>query len=324
MSEFKVSPTLKGYITASDVLTSEGTLHFRFDKSHFLNGGVIFVINDTEFLFSSYISNQSIFLQRNDVIANISLENTPENKKINIYCMWSYTRLTLVWQYGPNKEDQIKKMVQTEPSAPSNSLVKWARSQNLVSVLFYPNEESFRSKVHSCLLSIKDKINEAAGYSQFWNIRYDKNSIISREPKKETEVHPTIKCLLSDQSLLSSFEVIPEFKTGVGNLDFLIIGKTENGDTSKICIEFKNAHSDDLSHGLLVQLPKYMKSCQAEYGIYCVLFYKGEWYDKPSYRDSTALLVRLDKELDKMEEPIKRNIRTIVFDLSKPKSASKK
>ena len=58
--------------------------------------------------------------------------------------------------------------------------------------------------------------------------------------------------------LLSNIEVIPEHKTGEGNLDFLFIGYVEGQGMSRFCAEFKLAHSQDLNKGLLQQLPAYM------------------------------------------------------------------
>ena len=130
--------------------------------------------------------------------------------------------------------------------------------------------------------------------------------------------------MLSDQAILSSFEIILEFKTGVGSLDFLLIGRLKNGSSTKICIEFKNAHSSDIIHGLTNQLPDYMKNCWSKYGVYAVLYFKGDWFDKPSYKDDTELFVKLQSEKQITGDPIQENIRIIFLSVSKPKSASKK
>ena len=106
---------------------------------------------------------------------------------------------------------------------------------------------------------------------QFLNVsaRFGENGmIVSRSPKREVEIHQTIHCYLSDQALLRSFQVIPEFKTGVGNVDFMILGQLSNGDSVKVCVECKNAHSPDLIHGLTKQLPSYMENTLSGSGIY--------------------------------------------------------
>ena len=188
----------------------------------------------------------------------------------------------------------------------------------------YNSEEEFRNKIHSCLQSIQDKIIESGSYSQFWNISYSGKSIIKREPKKEIEVQPIIQCLLSDQLLMSSIEIIPECKTGVGVLDFLFIAKIKEVGNAYFCTEFKNAHSDKLEDGLQIQLPCYMENKNSRYGAYCVLDYRGEYFDKPKLKDNSDLTFYLDlKSLEKANLYL-NNIRIFVYKLSKPTSASKR
>ncbi len=323
-TEFSISPVLKGLMTANDALQSQGTISFSTIKSELLKGGIFFQLIDNDFIFIFSIQNQNLVVQRNEIVSILTLEKAPDNTRLVIFMMWSFSELHLICKYGPNINDELSSKVPTTPCAPPISLVKWARMQNLLPIKTYSNEEEFRTKVHSCLQSIQDKIYEAGGYSQFWNIIYDGQKIKSREPKREKEIHPTIHCLLSDQALLSSFEVIPEYQTGIGNLDFLLNGIIKGGEISKICIEFKNAHSPDLYHGVTNQLPDYMRNCKAKYGVYCVLNYKGEWFDKPVFDDKIDLSIILHNVRYSVLDPIQENIRLMMYSLSKPKSASKK
>jgi hypothetical protein len=87
--------------------------------------------------------------------------------------------------------------------------------------------------------------------------------------------------MLADQMRLSSIEVVREYSTGVGDLDFMFLGIVSRTGQRRLCAEFKNAHSDDLERGLTVQLPQYMKNQRATYGAFCVLWYKGEGFDHP-------------------------------------------
>lgn len=324
MPQFKIAPVLKGSITAYDVLHSQGTFVFKTSKTAHLKDGLLFLLNEKDFLFSYRIENQSLVVQRNNVKNKLSFANAPKNTELTIFMMWSFSQLSLICSYGIGESQQLKSKVPTEPCAPPVSLVKWARQQNLIPIETYQSEENFRNKVHSCLQSIQDKIDESGGFSQFWNVNYDGNRIVSRKPKRETEIHPTIHCLLSDQALISSFEVIPEFHSGIGDLDFLIIGKLDDGQSSKLCIEFKNAHSDDLFHGITKQLPEYMGNCKSTYGVYCVLNYNGEWFKNKSFKNDTDLWIQLSSRTMSVLDPIQDQIRTIILNLSKPKSASKR
>src|SRR5690606_10599551 len=192
---------------------------------------------------------------------------------------WSYSELSLICKYGSTKEEQIEAVVPNSPIAPPNNLLKWTRLNNLIPTKEYESAEEFRTKIHSCLRTINEKIEESGGFYPFWNISYDKGKIINRTPKNEIEVQPTMQCLLSDQMLASSIEIIPEFKGGVGNLDFLFIGQIKNRGSVYFCAEFKNAHSDKIFDGLTKQLPAYIKNKKADYGAYCILNYFGEWLE---------------------------------------------
>lgn len=81
--------------------------------------------------------------------------------------------------------------------------------------------------------------------------------------------------------LVSSIEIIPEFKGGIGNLVFLFIGQVKNRGSVYFCAKFKNAHSEKILDGLTKQLSAYIKNKKADYGAYCVLNYFVEWL-KPS------------------------------------------
>ena len=55
-----------------------------------------------------------------------------------------------------------------------------------------------------------------------------------------------------------------------------------DGRVAKACVEFKHAHSADIRHGLTRQLPEYMRAHSTDMGFYCVLWYKGDHFDKPA------------------------------------------
>ena len=91
---------------------------------------------------------------------------------------------------------------------------------------------------------------------------------------------------------------------------------------SYVCVEVKNAHSPDLIHGLEHQLPDYMKSKKVTYGFYCVLNYKGEWFDKPTLSED-ELFRQLVKVQISSSDPFVKNIRPIIYNVGKQKTASK-
>lgn len=115
--------------------------------------------------------------------------------------------------------------------------------------------------------------------------------------------------------------MIPEYKNGSGSVDFVFIGNVRDKGLKKICVEFKLAHSDDLMNGYWNQLPSYMRVSGAKYGGYCILDFRGDWFDKPILDESLDLkLIMIPKDKEKPEH---KNIRVFLISLSKPKTASK-
>ncbi|GAG75348.1 unnamed protein product, partial [marine sediment metagenome] len=301
-----------------------GTFTFMTDKKSLLGSGIIFRIESAGFIYIFSIQNVSLVVQRNDVVSVLTLNDVPEDIPLGIYVMWNFSELTLTCRFGSLEKDEKKSVVPTPPLAPPINLIRWARKNNLLPVEEYISAEEFRNKVHSCLLSIQDKLQEIGAYSQFWNITYNGKKIEKRIPKHETEVQPIIQCLLSDQFLMASIEIIPEFKGGVGDLDFLFIAKIKDQGFAYFCVEFKNAHSDKLVNGLTTQLPSYIQNKGASYGAYCVLDYRGQWFDKPILENNDSLSFYLNLKSAVIPLPMNDNIRVFVYELSKPLSASKR
>lgn len=319
--KFDIAPQIRGYLTPADLLMSEGTFHFSTEKSQLLEGGFIFQIQGDGFTFNLSIQNLSIVVQRNETVSILTLEKIPEKTRLGFFIMWSYAKLTLICKYGNKEEDQIKSEVPNSPIPPPNNLLKWTRLNNLIPTKEYESAEEFRTKIHSCLTTINEKIEVSGGFYPFWNIIYKKGKIANRQPKNEIEIQPVVQCLLSDQMLASSIEIIPEFKGGVGNLDFLFIGQVKNRGSVYFCAEFKNAHSDKIFDGLTKQLPAYIKNKRADYGAYCILNYFGEWL-KPSEKTNN-IEFEIKKTRLSMEKPFVDMIRVFNFNLAKPISASK-
>jgi hypothetical protein len=120
----------------------------------------------------------------------------------------------------------------------------------------------------------------------FWDIEHQGRRIVRRRPKRENDLHGVIHALLSDHFFLSSIDVIPEVQTGAGDLDFLFIGTIRGQGLAKVCAEFKLAHSTSLYHGIESQLPAYMRAQKTDNGTYCILDYRGQWFEEPQVDDT--------------------------------------
>ena len=122
--------------------------------------------------------------------------------------------------------------------------------------------------------------------------------------------------------LQAGIQIVPEFKTGIGILDFAFIGFVKNIGQKIICAEFKNMHSKDIYNGLEYQLPQYMRNKGAKYGAYCVLSYKGPWFDKPFEAKEGETDMELIRKKIQSKDPLLNSVRVLLFDLSKSKTAS--
>jgi hypothetical protein len=196
------------------------------------------------------------------------------------------------------------------------------RRQSLLPAEQFESESEFLLRIHSGLDLLQDKIDEMANINAFWDIRYEGNRIVERTPKKEVDLHPVIQALLSDYMFLSSIEVYSEYQTGVGNLDFLFTGIVKDKGIAKLCAEFKSAHSADLVKGLEYQLPTYMRNKKVEHGTYCVLDFRGEWFDKPR-TDDRVLAAEMGRASSRAKLHAAHPIKVNFLRLGKEDSASK-
>lgn len=319
--EYNIPPINEGSITVKDLLMAEATSLTVYETADLARGGELFMISDDTFYLSHGVYQNQVILQRNDSICSLDITDAIKGGKLAlITVIWSINFLQLECHFGAGLSTKLSAKKDTPPTLPSNKLIKWARFENLIDKEEYASEEELREKVLSFLLSIQDKIDKSGSFTSFWDTSYEGGRIIGRTPKREIEVQPVIYGFLSDQCLKSGIEIIPESKTGVGDLDFLFTAKLKDGGFAHFCAEFKNAHSSHLFHGITHQLPAYMGDKEARYGAYCVLNYRGEWFDEPKYE---SLQAEVNSAGLRSKNPHIRNIRVIIVNLSKPTSASK-
>lgn len=313
MVSFYVNEKFNGNIAPKDILNPEGTITLVFQTGTI--DYIFFEIEGFNFLFTMYIENGILFCIRNKhkIIFDLRFKSPTYNHIISF--VWS--KISIEFYHNGTLIDSKN----FSPELPPNRLFSWAREQNLIKTDTYDTEELFRNKIHAILLSIHDKLIDAGSYDSFWNITYSRLSIKEKLPKREVEVQPIFKSLIDDQIYMSSIDVIPEFESSVGKLDFLFIGRLTSGGSVYFCVEFKNAHSKNLEDGLSTQLPIYMENKKATYGAYCVLNYKGEIFLEPSNIQDIEQYLYYKQLENKEIDP--NNIRVFVYNLTRPKSASK-
>lgn len=294
MPEVWIDPKAGGRVTAEALLRPTGTVEVNLGSSRFpKERRCIFHIADGDFWFNLGFLDGGIIFQRCETTLRMSqsfFRKLPQNSTF----IASWTLESLALRLGPMSFEgpNISRSVAITPRVAPASLMKWARQQSLVPVVSYPTVADFVARVHSGLSLVQDKIDAMPNRDIFWDFEYSGQRILKRRPKKETDLHGVIHALLSDQLFLSSIEVLPEVQTGVGNLDFMFVGSVDGSGPSIVCAEFKLAHSADLYHGVERQLPAYMKNQRTENGTYCILDFRGRWFDEPKI-DDVAMHVKL-------------------------------
>lgn len=279
--------------------------------------GYIFKVEHPEFNLSLAYQKGDMVLRRNGYEVRFpAVEGDVDGIFHVVKVMWDTSSLKLGSSSGV--------VTTTTPyTIPPASLVRQAKLENLIPSDDFDSMESFRNRVHNCFATLGDKIEESMSIDVYWDVAKDGKKIVGRRPKNETEIQSNLHALLYDQFFVQSIEVIPEAVNASGRLDFALMANVKGAGIQKICVEFKHAHSEKLEHGLLVQLPNYMQSMRAKYGIYCVLYFKSEWFDLPKkYENRYDLELKLAEIRSAAIHPIQQNIKVFSIPFAKGKSAS--
>jgi len=329
-----IAPQLRGHVTPRDLIEANGTLTFWTNYSQLGTGkvGYLFKVTAEKYYLEVGFAESSFYMTRNELKVKASISTQIPDGYVNCYAMWQPTKLSLLMldkSYGEavssgadaiTEIESRRKVLETPPTLPPNSLITWARREAIVPIATYDSLSHFYQEVTFALQSIPDKATTANIYNAFWDITYrGPFEIAPRKPKREPDIVSVIHALLFDVAIAKNFEVSPQYPLGGGKLDFLISGHLKTGETVNVCVEFKHAHSNKLENGLLKQLPKYMQTKGCDFGIYCVMFFKGKYLERPKKYD----LGSLDFYLKDLAGSVGlSNIRILVFDLSYPKPPS--
>jgi len=327
-----ITPQIRGYVTPRDLIEANGTLEFWIDSSQFgEKTGYLFKVVSPDYYLEAGFTETKFYIARNDQRLEMSIEPYEQAGYANCYAIWQPTELSLLIldkSYNKavssgadaiNEIEKRKKILRTPPTLPPNSLIAWARRKAIAPTITYNSLPHFYQEVTFALQSIPDKVATVGMYNAFWDITYEGSRIVSRKPKREPDILPTIHGLLFDIATAKNFQVSPEYRIRGGRLDFLISGSLKTGEIANVCVEFKHAHSPDLEDGLLKQLPAYMRAKGCDFGLYYVMFFKGPYFTEPRKYD----LRNIDLFLNGLANSAGlSNIRILIFDLSHPKPPS--
>ena len=287
MPEVLIDPGAGGRLTPEALLYTTGSVEVDLGMNRFPGEKMcIFHIAGDDFWFNLGFIDGRLIFQRREYTLKIPQSFFRKLKgNTTFIASWTPDSLALLLGRHGFVGPTIRKVLPIEPRPAPASLVRWARQRSLIPATEYESEAEFVSRVHSGLASLQDKIDAMHDRDIFWDVECRGGRVVRRQPKRETDLHGVIHAILSDHFFLASIDVIPEVQTGAGNLDFLFVGTMRGQSLAKVCAEFKRAHSPRLYHGIESQLPAYMRAQKTDNGTYCILDYRGPWFDQPGGDD---------------------------------------
>jgi hypothetical protein len=138
------------------------------------------------------------------------------------------------------------------------------------------------------------------------------------KPIPEPDATRFVGSLLSSYGNTLAYHVITEPRAGAGDLDIHISAITSLGAVAQVAIEAKKANSRDVVNGLQHQLPAYMASINADFGIYLIYWFRSSHFAEPSYSRFHDFQMGVINPT-----AYQGNIRVLGFDFSLAESPSK-
>ena len=176
-------------------------------------------------------------------------------------------------------------------------------------------EKSLKEFVFRCVdLFVKHNIENHGGYKYLWKNDDNGNQIPCREPETQPYIFSHLRAIFDFMGIQISREV----ESSNGEVDFLISFTNSQNKLLKLCVELKLAHAENIEKGLTKQLPAYLKGERCKYGVYLVLWYKCELFDRPRKYNA---LSELETQLNKINA--NKNISNLIINCTKPVSPSK-
>jgi hypothetical protein len=305
--EFWIAEGVLGRVTVEALLRSEGTIEFKYQPfMAMVEKFAFFHIAHHDFWFSAGVLNGNLVFQRCEFSLSVPLETVMRSGSFLL--SWSLDRLLVSLGRMAQSKHAPQRALAIKPRPTPLHLLTLARKEALLPTTEYLNRDAFLARVHSGLSFVQDKIDEMPNLDIFWNLTYAGNTVVARTPKREKDILPAIQCLLSDYSITSGIQVIPEMTTAAGRVDFCFVGHIRGQGAHTVCAEFKCAHSDELFRGVEFQLPSYLESLRTMDGTYCILDFRGRDFDQPTLPTSELhrqLTIAAERGWSHSDHPIK-------------------
>jgi len=317
-----------GLQSIPDILQNFGMLYVRIspESGKDIGGQIIFSgLYSNHFGFEININKGHFNFIRNSEFASQPL---PQNtrKELHFMARWdpeSIDVTVLEDGYGrlPAEKKPPIESFQSTTSTPYTTipvqLIQWARDQSYLPTTEAVSADQFYIEFVNIVYQMQQTIEDTGSQRTFWDFKQGKGC--APTPKAEPQVTAAIDLVLRDAAVRNDFQIIPQAGAAGGNVDFQINKAVKDESIAVLAMEAKHAHATDIEHGLFKQFPTYMRSVSADFGIYLVLWFKGQDFDLPAESNFNELQNRLER---KKRPP--SNVRIMHLDLSIPPPPSKR
>jgi hypothetical protein len=176
-------------------------------------------------------------------------------------------------------------------------------------IIHVSNSEDLWNLVKSFFsANIRHRVEQDEGYR---TLTESADGESERRLRDEKELQVTLKHWLEDLCRPYGIDINRETQTGRGPVDF----KFSIGKSMKCIVEVKLWDSPKLEHGLSIQLPTYLQSEKASFGIYVVVAASQESYQRR--------IQELENEVQNLNETGDFRIELVVIQAWRKPSASK-
>ena len=125
---------------------------------------------------------------------------------------------------------------------------------------------------------------------------FDHMSLISEKPKPESALQTLFFCFIKAYGVFLNIDISRESNGGRGPVDF----KCSQGYHNRVLIETKLVSNSKYWHGLERQLPLYMQSEEVNKGIFLLVAFSNEEYNKGNKYISKVNTFKLPYDIESM------------------------
>jgi len=268
-----IADALSPRLPISGLLSNVASFHVRlFDIKQ---EGTLFAVSSPGYSMSLAMRGGAVHFVRNGFVASKPIG--PLARSFQILLSWKLDQIQLALIV--DDEDRGCCSVDTPILVVPPTVIRRARELSLLPRVSYASPSEFAASFIEGLSQLRQKIEISR--RSFWDYQKQGGSRGNPIPKLEPQSMALIASLLDDHAAVGGYELDREPSTGVGSPDLKAVAPLTKGGLARIAVEGKNAHAADLRHGLQHQLPAYMHSVSADYGVYLVLWFKCAEFPNP-------------------------------------------